>query len=126
MPVDLVLESYDKSISQEISAYPVNKMIRDMQLINWMKNSAKWPHLQVIEFHKPEKLTVDMLIGVDYDNLHYSIREVLGQPGQCMARLTPLGWTCIRGNSIKASSQFARTYFTDDRLVEATERFWRS
>ena len=32
---------------------------------------------------------------------------------------------CIGGNSIKASSHFARTYFTDDSLVEATKRFWQ-
>ena len=42
-----------------------------------------------------------------------------------MARLTPLGWTCIGGDSITSSSHLARTYFTDSRLVEATQRFWK-
>ena len=58
MPVDLV-----PLLSQEISAYTVNKVMGDMQVIDWTKNSAKWPHLRGIEFHKSAKLTVDILIG---------------------------------------------------------------
>ena len=32
---------------------------------------------------------VDMLIGIDYAELHYSIKEICGQPGWPVARLTP-------------------------------------
>ena len=125
MPVDFMVESCDGGIRQHISAYTVNKVTGDMQVINWAKHSSEWPHLHGIEFHRPKKVTVDILIGVDYANLHSSLKEVLGKPGQPMARLTPLGWTCIGGDSIRASSHFARTYFADDRLTQATERFWQ-
>ena len=38
---------------------------------------------------------VDLLIGVDHSDLLYSLEDVRGQPGEPIARLTPLGWTCI-------------------------------
>ena len=36
-----------------------------------------------------------MLIGLDLSDLHCSLKEVRGQPGEPIARLTPLGWTSI-------------------------------
>ena len=36
---------------------------------------------------------VDMLIGTDYAELHYSIKKMCGQPGELVVRLTPLGLT---------------------------------
>ena len=40
--------------------------------------------------------TVEMLIEVDQADLLYSLKDVKGQPGNPIARLTPLEWT---GNS---------------------------
>ena len=42
-----------------------------------------------------KKPIVDILIGLDCLELHSAIEEVRGQPGEPVARLTPLGWTCI-------------------------------
>ena len=69
---------------------------------NWkhaasQRQAAKWEHLQGINF--PDigpRPVVDMLIGIDYAELHYSIKNIFGQPGEPVARRTPLGWTCIR------------------------------
>lgn len=38
---------------------------------------------------------VDVLIGIDCADLHYALEEIRGRPGEPVARLTPLGWTCI-------------------------------
>ena len=38
---------------------------------------------------------VDMLLGLDCADLIYAIQEVRGKPEESIARLTPLGWTCI-------------------------------
>ncbi|XP_070560350.1 uncharacterized protein [Ptychodera flava] len=49
-------------------------------------------------------------------DLHYSYRDVRGQTGEPIARLTPLGWTCIgnpNGNQGRTiQTNFVRTYFT--------------
>ena len=59
------------------------------------------------------RLTVDISIGLDLADLHYSVRDIRGAP---IARLTPLGWTCIGvvGNGIHASisMSFACTYLS--------------
>ena len=36
-----------------------------------------------------------MLIGVDYPDFHFSLKDIRGKPGEPIARLTPLEWTCI-------------------------------
>ena len=62
---------------------------------------------------------MDLLIGVDYAELHYSFKDDRGQPGEPVARLTPLGWTCsgtvsgLRGGDHQSS--FAHTYFVREQ-----------
>ena len=51
-----------------------------------------------------------MLIGIDYAELQFSIRDVRGQPGEPVARLTPLGWTCI-GSPKLAEDSVKETIF---------------
>ena len=38
---------------------------------------------------------MDILIGVDAIDLHKTIEEVQGGPGEPIARRTPLGWTYV-------------------------------
>ena len=61
-----------------------------------------------------------MLIGLDYLELHTSLREVYGTPGDPIARLTPLGWTCIGylSNSHKNLTNF--TYFASEKNYNVT------
>ena len=56
---------------------------------------------------------VDMLIGIDYADLHHSFKDVKGRLGEPMARLTPLGWTCIGvsdRNDRRLATNFVQTY----------------
>ncbi len=51
--------------------------------------------MKEIQFPDPgNRPIMDLLIGVDYAELHYSFKDVRGQPGEPVARLTPLEWTC--------------------------------
>ena len=47
---------------------------------------------------------MDLLIGVDNAELHYSRADLHGEKGNPVARLGPLGWTCI-GSPEKNSGQ---------------------
>jgi hypothetical protein len=56
----------------------------------------KLEHLAGIQFpNLGQPPVVGVLIGLDYSDLRYSYRDVRGKPGVPIARLTPLGWTCI-------------------------------
>ncbi|CAC5373897.1 unnamed protein product [Mytilus coruscus] len=71
-----------------------------------------------------------MLIGLDYPDLHYSYRDIRGKPGEPIARLTPLGWTCIGDpNSGQDQTLFNRTYFARGQenrndLDNIVRKFW--
>ena len=63
---------------------------------NWGASRDKWPHLAQSDFASPAKDgLVDMLIGVDNADLHYSFVDVRGKVSEPVARLGPPGWTCI-------------------------------
>ena len=58
---------------------------------NW-KHSKN--HLKECDFAEPgQEGLVDLLIGVDYAELHYSRADIPGEEGDPLARLGPLGWT---------------------------------
>lgn len=52
---------------------------------------------------------------IDYVELHYSIKDICGQSGEPVNRLTPLGWTCIGAADVIAGStpltHFNMAYF---------------
>ena len=66
-----------------------------------------------------KRTVVDVLIGLDCADLHCTLQEVRGRPGEPIARLTPLGWTCIGnpglGDRTAVQTHFARTYFVKDQ-----------
>ena len=134
MPVEFGLESLTGEVNMRISAFTTNKVTGDMRVINWRKESTKWAHLNRVKFPVvgPRPI-VDILIGLDYADLHYSVEEVRGNPGEPMARLTPLGWTCIgKPHGTIANLQqtnFVYTYFVrkPDSLEEINRtirQFW--
>ena len=70
---------------------------------------------------------VDLLIGVDQADLLNSVEDVREQPGDPIARLTPLGWTCI-GN-LEMNAPGVQTNFTfflkdSDNLNDLVRRYW--
>ena len=74
---------------------------------------------------------IDMLFGTDYAELHFSIRDVRGQPGELVARSTPLGWTCIGSPGLVEDSMqqtnFNTAYFVhqqENELSSVLQKFW--
>ena len=135
MPVDVELESLDGSVSKTVSAFTTERVTGNLEAIDWRKHANKWPHLRGIQFPKPgPHPLVDILIGVDHVDLHYSFKDVKGRPGEPVARLTPLGWTCVRPASTQRSgglhTNFTHTYFVreqqenSDEISNLLRRFW--
>ena len=93
MPVKLMLESSDGNVKTPFSAFTCPRQITGKyKVVEWKRHQASWPHLQVCNF--PETAfdpVVDVLIGQDYIDLHYSRCDVKGKPGEPIARLGPLG-----------------------------------
>ena len=106
-----------------------------MKVVNWNKYAEKWDHLKNIQFPTTApRPYVDILIGLDYADLHYSVKDVRGMPNDPIARLTPLGWTCIgfpQDNQLLQQMNFNRTYLTrDDRGLNEVDtllrKFWET
>ena len=119
-----------------ITAFTAEKGTGYLRAIDWSTFSRQWPHLQKLEFPRlGSRPTVDVLIGLDCSDLHYSFQDVRGTPGQPVARLTSLGWTCI-GNvgsnkQTNANTNFAYTYFSADqqdmeKINLMLQKFWET
>ena len=133
-PVEVQLESLQSHARTKVTAFTANHVTGDMEAVDWNKYKRIWPHLKDIEFPCTAKRPrVDVLIGLDCAELHHAIEEVRGRPGEPIARLTPLGWTCI-GNpgsngQPKLQTRFSRTFFTRDqteleKLNASLRKFW--
>ena len=126
MPVKVELESLDGSVKTAINAFTTERVTRNMTTINWGAYAAKWTHLKDIQFPDPgPRPFVDILIGVDYAELHYSFKDVGGRSGEPVARLTPLGWTCVGSpNGLKGSglqTSFTHTYLVREHRKDSDE-----
>ena len=126
MPVDVELESLDGSVSKTVSAFTTEKVTGNLEAIDWRKHANKWPHLRGIQFLKPGlHPLVDILIGVDHVDLHYLFKDVKGRPGEPVARLTSLGWTCVGPVNTQRSgdlqTNFTHTYFVREQQENSDE-----
>ena len=93
-------------------------------------------HLQNVDFPRMAKRPiVDILIGVDCADLFCAISEVRGGPGEPVARLTPLGWTCVEtsGSCCRPVLQtsLSYTYFVKgqsgiDTINAHLKKFWET
>ena len=81
-PVNFLLRSLDGSLSKDVTAYTAKDVTGNLQAIPWEKIKQKWSNLVKISFPIIKSRQVDMLIGVDYLELHQSIQEVCGPPGE--------------------------------------------
>lgn len=93
-----LLRSTDRKHLATIESFTVRQVTGNIDVINWNEHRQDWSHLSDIEFPslaRPKQ--IDILIGLNDQalNLHSCLKEVHGRPGQPIARLTPLGWTCI-------------------------------
>ena len=95
-PVEFQLESMNGSVNMTVNAYTANRVTGDMRVFDWNKCKIRWPYLKNIDFpHSTKREIVDLLIGLDCAYLHSTLEEVRGKPSEPIARLTPLGWTCV-------------------------------
>ena len=126
--VDLYVESNDHKVRQPVTAYITDRVTGNLKVIDWNKEKPDWSHLRRFKFPKLGKRPiVDMLIGSDQADMHFSIQDVKGNPGEPIARLTPLGWTCIGSpyaDATRAQSHY--TFFQQDSgdLSQLVRMFW--
>ena len=96
MPVELMVESLDGKVKQEISVFIMKQVPCGMKVINWNKQKDKWSHTKGIQFPEPpRKKYIGISLGVDYPQFHTSIEEVKGKNRDPVAILIPLGRTCV-------------------------------
>ena len=133
MPVDFELKSLDGQVIHNVSAFTTKKVTGEMEVVDWNQYASKWKHLKEITFPKVERrTTLDLLIGVDHADLLYSKQGIPGDVGEPIARLTPLGWTCIgvpTKSVMSNHTNFNYTYFSQNGLKsvkvdEILRTFW--
>ena len=90
------LQSIDKTVNRYMMVYTASNVTGNLHAVDWNHKAKEWSHLKDIPF--PEltgNCQVDMLIGMDHPDLHFSRCDVRGKRGEPSARQTPLGWTCV-------------------------------
>ena len=97
MPLRGTIESVNGQLTKEIEVKTCPRSVSgSYQIENWRASKVRWPHLDPCDFPLPAKNgLVDLLIGVDYADIHYSFVDIRGNVGEPVARLGPLGWTCV-------------------------------
>ena len=124
--VEFKISSSDGKVCKAASAYTTERVTGNMQVVDWNVYKSKWKHLRGIKFPPvgPRPI-IDLLIGVDQSDLLYSLEDVRGQPGEPIARLTPLG--CLGSPKIDAARiQTNFTFFVNDsdNFNTLIRRYW--
>ena len=94
------------------------------KIVDWQRYQSRLPHLSVCKFPDPAAdPMVDLLIGQDQIDLHFSKCDVKGDPGEPVARLGPLGWSCIghpdrRTTAKEIQTNLAYTLFCRPRVFD--------
>ena len=133
-PIEVLLESLCGNVRTNVTAFTADQVTGDMEAVNWNKYKRNWPHLKNIDFpYTTMRPRVDVLIGLDCADLHHAVEEVRGRPGEPIARLTPLGWTCIgtpgSNEQPKLQTRFSSTFFVHDqteleKMNMNLKKFW--
>ena len=91
MPVEFELESLNRLVDIKMSAFTAARATGNMNVVESSNLARKWEHLHGIEFWRVSpRPIVDILIGLDHVDLHYSYRDIRGNHEEPIARLTPL------------------------------------
>lgn len=126
--VEFCIESEDRQLKVNIEANTTKNVTGSLKAIDWNEHSGKWTHLSGIPFTNiSKKSRVDLLIGIDFSDLHRSLKEVKGAPGEPIARLTPLGWTCVGPLECKQeeTNMFSNFFISDhEDLNRMLKGFW--
>ena len=125
--VNFILKSIDGKISRPVNAWTTTRVTGNMKVIDWRKHANKWKHITSVPFPSiGQRPIVDILIGADQADLHFSYKDLRGGEGEPIARLTPLGWTCIGHPEAtpEATNFTAATFFTSLVTDNLLRRFW--
>ena len=93
--VELSILDKHKTVAYKINALTTNNVTSNLEVVDWNIRKSQYKHLKDVVFPEPNGKKIDILIGIDNIDLHRVIKEVYGKQGDPIARLTPLGWTCI-------------------------------
>ena len=109
--VDFTSNSLHGRLHKQASAYTTERVTGNMQAVDGNLYKAKWKHLKGTKFPQvgPRPI-VDLLVGVDQVDFLHSIEDVRERPGEPIATLTPLGWTCTGNPELQADR--VQTNFT--------------
>ena len=116
--------------SFSLQALTTARVTGDLRPFDWAQNCGTWEHLGNINFPRlPGCNRVDLLIGSNAPMLHISRQEVVGRVDEPVARLTPLGWTCVgpvgpRGGEEEAHVQCSYFVSQEEQLSEMVRKFW--
>ena len=92
--VEVGIESIDGKVNTSIVVKTSDKICGGMKPTNWLEIQHQWDHLKDVPFPKlATKGFIDVLLGSDYYNLMFPMREIRGKEDEPSARLCPLGWT---------------------------------
>ena len=81
MPVTVNLGSLNGQCKVEMSVWTADKVTGNLKAIDWTGYESKWDHLREIQFPElTSRPIVALLIGTDYSDLHYSLRDIKGCP----------------------------------------------
>ena len=89
--MEIGLESLDGRVDTVIVPKISNNICGVMKPTNWLQIKDQWKHLRDIPFPKLGKRSkIDVLIGSDYYNLLFLMKEIRGGDNEPSARLCPL------------------------------------
>ena len=121
MPLQVEVESVDGQLSKTVNVQTCPKEVTGKyRVVDWSKFQNNWPHLSEFSFPTPAKDgLVDVLIGVDNPEMHFSMVDFQSDDGGPVARLGPLGWTCI-GPPKKQAGAVPRSHSVRSLLSRGT------
>ena len=121
----------------KVSCMTSKDVVGDCTAIDWNTHRKTYQHLSTIPFNQPIKQgQIGILIGIDHPHLHTTIQEIKSDTyTDPIARLTPLGWTCIgqirtekkvriRSTYIKKLSMFAKNQQDIADINKTLNKFW--
>lgn len=128
------VESLNGQTVHEATALTTPRVTRDVEVINWNDKARQWEHLKGLTFPSlPAKPRIELLIGLDMADLHYSLHDIRGNPGEPITRLTPLGWTSIGPSPTidnpeltvhHSLSLHCHNIHAADGIIDTLRKFW--
>ena len=86
LTIECALESLDGKSSYQITVFITKRVTSNINVVDWNCCAKEWSHLKGLQFPKMDpRPIVDVLIGLDCADLHYSYRDIRGKPGQPIA-----------------------------------------